>query len=101
MLILLEPNIYHELVNKAISQEDAMKKALKDRKHQADFTSRSGLNKQFRFVKKHTHGSSQSSPSGQWRMTPFQNKPSGNFQYQKNQQQVSKPKELPPRICYN
>jgi hypothetical protein len=26
-LILLEPNSYHELVNRAISQEDAMKKA--------------------------------------------------------------------------
>jgi hypothetical protein len=32
-LNLLEPNSYHELVNKAISQEDAMKKAQKDRKH--------------------------------------------------------------------
>jgi predicted GIY-YIG superfamily endonuclease len=40
-LILLEPNSYHELVNKAISQEDAMKKASKDRKRQADFTSSS------------------------------------------------------------
>jgi hypothetical protein len=78
-----------------------MKKAQKDRKRQADFTSGSESSKQFRFVKKHTHGSSQSFPSGQWRMTSFQNKPSGNFQYHKNQQQVTKPKELPPRICYN
>jgi hypothetical protein len=31
-LNLLEPNNYHELVNKAISQEDAMRKAQKDRK---------------------------------------------------------------------
>jgi hypothetical protein len=100
-LILLEPNSYHELVNKVISQEDAMKKAQKDRKRQADFTSGSESSQHFRLVKKHTHGSSQSSPSGQWRMTSFQNKPSGNFQYQKNQQQVSKPKELSPRICYN
>jgi hypothetical protein len=73
----MEPNSYHELVNKAISQEDAMKKAQKDRKRQADFTSGSESSKQFLFVKKHTHGSSQSSPSGQWRMTSFQNKPSG------------------------
>jgi hypothetical protein len=100
-LILLEPNSYHDLVNKAISQEDAMKKAQKDRKRQANFTSGSESSKQFRFVKKHTHGSSQSSPSGQWRMTSVQNKPSRNFQYQKNQQQVSKPNEFPPRICYN
>jgi hypothetical protein len=100
-LILLDPNSYCELVNKAISQKDAMKKAQKDRKRQADFTSGSESSKQLRFVKKHTHRSSQPPPSGQWRMTSFQNKPSGNFQYQKNQQQVSKPKELSPRICYN
>jgi hypothetical protein len=31
-LNLLEPSRYYELVNKAISQEDAMKKAQKDRK---------------------------------------------------------------------
>ena len=31
-LNLLEPNNYHELVNKAISQEDAMRKAQRDRK---------------------------------------------------------------------
>jgi hypothetical protein len=43
-----------------------MKKAQKDRKRQADFTSGSESSKQFRIVKKHTHGSSQSSPSGQW-----------------------------------
>jgi hypothetical protein len=85
-LILLEPNSYHELVNKAISQEDAMKKAQEDRKRQGEFTSGSESNKQLRFVKKRTQGSSQSSPSGQWRMTPFQDKPSGNFPHQKNPQ---------------
>jgi hypothetical protein len=100
-LILLEPNSYHELVNKAISQEDAMKKAQKDKKRQAEFTSGSESSKQFRFVKKHTHEFSQSSPSRQWRMTPLQDKPSGNLQYQKNPQQVPKLKELLPRICYN
>jgi hypothetical protein len=95
-LILLEPNSYHELVNKAISQEDAMKKAQENRKRQANFTSGSESSKQFRFVKKRTHGSSQSSPSGQWRLTPLQDKPSGNLQYQKNPQHVPKLKELPP-----
>jgi hypothetical protein len=100
-LILLEPNSYHELVNKAISQKDAMKKAQKDKKRQAEFTSGSESSKQFRFVKKHTHEFSQSSPSRQWRMTPLQDKPSGNLQYQKNPQQVPKLKELLPRICYN
>jgi hypothetical protein len=57
-LNLLEPNSYHELVNKAICQEDAMKKARKDRKRQADFTSGSGSSKKFYFIKKHNHGSS-------------------------------------------
>jgi hypothetical protein len=63
-LNLLEPSRYYELVNKAISQEDAMKKAQKDRKWQADFTLGSGSSKKFHFVKKHTHGSSQSFSSG-------------------------------------
>jgi hypothetical protein len=69
-LNLLGPNSYHELVNKAISQEDVMKKAQKDRKRQADFTSGSGSGKKFYFVKKNTHGSSQSSSSRHWRVTP-------------------------------
>jgi hypothetical protein len=33
-LNLLEPNSYHELVNKAISQEDAMMKVQKEKKRQ-------------------------------------------------------------------
>jgi hypothetical protein len=78
-LNLLEPNSYRELVNKAISHEDAMRKAQKDRKRQTDFTSGSGSGKKFRFVKKSTHGSCQSSSSRYWRVTPSQNKPSGNF----------------------
>jgi hypothetical protein len=35
-LNLLEPNSYHELVNKAISQEDAMMKVQKEKKRQND-----------------------------------------------------------------
>jgi hypothetical protein len=34
-------------------------------------------------------------------MTLSQPKPSGNFQYRQAHQQVSKQKELSPRICYN
>jgi hypothetical protein len=41
-------------VNKAISQEDAMTKAQRDRKRQAGFTATSGSGKKFRFVKKGT-----------------------------------------------
>jgi hypothetical protein len=98
---LLEPNSYHELVNKSISQEDAMMKVQKEKKRQNDFVSGDGPGKKFRFVKKNAHGSSPSSASGHWRMTPSQHKPSGYFQYRQAQPQVSKPKELQPHVCYN
>jgi hypothetical protein len=100
-LNLLEPNSYHELVNKAISQEDAMMKVQKEKKRRNEFTSGDGSGKRFHFVKKNANGSSQSSASGHWRMTPSQHKPSGDFQYRQTQPQVSKPKELQPRVCYN
>jgi hypothetical protein len=97
----MEPTNYHELVNKAISQEDAMMEVPKEKKRQNDFASGDGSGKKFWFVKKNGYGSSQSSASGNWRVTPSQHKPSGNFHYCKDQQQVSKPKEPPPHICYN
>jgi hypothetical protein len=100
-LNLLEPNSYHELVNKAISQEDAMMKVQKEEKRHNEFASGIGSGKKFRFVKKNVHGSSQSSASGHWRMTPSQHKPSGNFQYRQAQPQALKPKEFQPRVCYN
>jgi hypothetical protein len=56
---LLKPNNFHELVNKAISQEDAMKKAHRDKKRLAGVASGSGTNKKFRFVKKNVPNSSQ------------------------------------------
>jgi hypothetical protein len=67
---LLEPNSYDELVNKAIAQEDAMMKVQKEKKRQNDFALRDGSGKKFCFVKKNAHGSSQSSASGHWRVTP-------------------------------
>jgi hypothetical protein len=90
-LNLYEPNSYQDLVNKAISEEDAMSKAQKDRKRQAGFTTTGGSGKKFRLVKKGTQGPPQSSSTGHWRVTPSQNKPSGNFQFRKAQQQ---PKSL-------
>jgi hypothetical protein len=51
-LNLLEPENFHQLVNKAISQKDAMKKAHRDKKRQSGFALSSGTNKKFRFVKK-------------------------------------------------
>jgi hypothetical protein len=100
-LNLLEPNSYHELVNKAISQKDAMMKVQKEKKRHKEFASGIGSGKKFRFIKKNAHGSSQSSASGHWRMTPSQHKPSGNFQYHHAQPKVFKPNEFQPRVCYN
>jgi hypothetical protein len=80
-LNLLEPENFHELVNKAISQEDAMKKAHRDKKRPSGFASGSGTNKKFRFVKKNVPNPSQQSSTGRWTMKPPQGKPSGNFQF--------------------
>jgi hypothetical protein len=57
-LNLLEPANFHELVNKAISQEDAMKKAHRDKKRMSGFTPGSGTGKKFHFVKKNASGPS-------------------------------------------
>jgi hypothetical protein len=90
-LNLYEPNSYQDLVNKAISQEDVMSKAQKDRKRQVRFTATGGSGKKFCFVKKGTQGPPESSSTGHWRVTPSQNKPPGNFQFRKAQQQPYKP----------
>jgi hypothetical protein len=58
-LNLLEPENFHELVNKAISQKDAMKKAHRDKKRPSGFAPGSGTNKKFRFVKKNVPNPSQ------------------------------------------
>jgi hypothetical protein len=51
-LNLLESENFHEIVNKAISQEDAMKKAHMDKKRPSGSAPGSGTNKKFRFVKR-------------------------------------------------
>jgi hypothetical protein len=71
-LNLLEPENFHELVNKAISQEDAMKKAHRDKKRPSGFAPGSGTNKKFRFVKKNVPNPSQQSSTGRWTMKPSQ-----------------------------
>jgi hypothetical protein len=78
-LNLLEPANFHELVNKAISQEDAMKKAHGDNKRMSGFTPGSGMGKKLRFVKKEALGPSQQSSTGRWTMKPPQGKPARNF----------------------
>jgi hypothetical protein len=56
---LLEPDNFHELVKNAISQEDAMKKAHREKERQAGFASGSRTNKKFLFVKKNVPNPSQ------------------------------------------
>jgi hypothetical protein len=80
------PANFHELVNKAISQEDAIKKAHKDKKSPSGFAPGSGTNKKFRLVKKNVPNPSQQSSTGRWTMKPSQSKPSGNFQFRNAQQ---------------
>jgi hypothetical protein len=69
-LNLLEPENFHELVNKAISQEDAMKKAHRDKKRPSGFAPGNGTNKKFRFVKKNVPNPSRQSSTGRWTMKP-------------------------------
>jgi hypothetical protein len=87
-----------------------MSNAQKDRKRQAGFTTTGGSGKKFRFVKKGTQGPPKSSSTRHWRVTPSQNKSSGNFQFRKAQQQPYKPNAPPTsnnnnaakgRRCYN
>jgi hypothetical protein len=57
-------------VNKAISQEDAMKKAHGDKKRMSGFTPSSGTGKKFRIVKKNAPGPSQQYSIRHWTMKP-------------------------------
>jgi hypothetical protein len=104
-LNLIEPENFHELVNKAISQEDAMKKSHMDKKRPSGFAPGSGTNKKFLFVKKNVPNPSQQSSTGRWTMKPSQSKPSGNFQFRNAQQQAPKPNAPPwnvgDRRCFN
>jgi hypothetical protein len=84
-LNLLEPENFHELVNKANSQEDAMKKAHREEKRPSGFALGSGTNKKFPFVKKNVPNPPQQSSTRRWTMKPSQGKPSGNFQSRNSQ----------------
>jgi hypothetical protein len=92
-------------VNKAISQEEAIKKVHWDKKWPSGFAPGSRTNKKFRFVKKNVPNPSQQSSTGRWTMKPSQSKPSGNFQFQNAQQQASKPNAPPRNVgdrhCFN
>jgi hypothetical protein len=106
-LNLIKIDSYPKLVNLAISQEDAMKRAQQDRKRKFNQASGSGQGKKFKFVKKNVQGATQPSSAGRWVMRQSQSKPSGNFGYRSNQQTAPRPSAPPParnnddRCCYN
>jgi hypothetical protein len=99
-LNLLEPDSFHELVNKDISQEDAITKSHKEKKRLCGFASGSGTNKKFHFVKKNVPNPSQQSSIGRWTMKPLQGKPSRNFYFHNTQQQAPKPNAPPHNTDY-
>jgi phage protein D len=106
-LNLIKIDSYPELVNFAISQEDAMKRAQLDRKRKFNQASSSGQGKKFKFVKKNVQGATQPYSSRRWVMKQSQSKPSGNFGYRCTQQIAPRPSAPPParnnedRHCYN
>jgi hypothetical protein len=63
-LNLIKIDSYLELVNLAISQEDAMKRAQQDRKGKFNQASGSGQGKKFKFVNKNVQGATQLFSSG-------------------------------------
>jgi hypothetical protein len=67
-LNLVKIDSYLELVNLAISQENAMKRAQQDRKRKFNQASGSGQGKKFKFVKKNVQGATQPSSAGRWVM---------------------------------
>jgi hypothetical protein len=90
-LNLIKIDSYPGLVNLAISQEDAMKRAQQDRKRKFNQASGSGQGKKFKFVKKNVQGATQPSSAGRWVMRQSQSKPSGSFGYRNTQQTASRP----------
>jgi hypothetical protein len=76
LLNMFELENFHELMNKAISQEDAMKKAHRDKKRPSGFAPSRRTNKKFHFVKKNVPNPSQQSSTRRWTMKP----PQGNLQ---------------------
>jgi hypothetical protein len=104
-LNLLEPANFHELVKKAIYQDDAMKKAHGDKKRVFGFAPGCGTDKKFRFAKNNVPNPFQQSSTRRWTMKPSQSTPAGNFQFRNAQQQAPKPNAPPRNVgdrrCFN
>jgi hypothetical protein len=100
-------NSYHEIVDLAISQEDAMKRVQNAKKRKAVFNSNNAPKHKFRIVQKAPQNSQRNQRSGRWVVRPPQNHQQGNFRSPNFLQQNARPNVPPPTRnnneghCYN
>jgi hypothetical protein len=103
----IKTNSYHEIVDLAISQEDAMKRVQNAKKKKAAFNSNNVPNPKFRIVHKTPQNSQRNQHSRRWVVRPPQNQQQGNSRSPNFQQQNARPNAPPPARnnnegrCYN
>jgi hypothetical protein len=91
----IKTNSYHEIVDLAISQEDAMKKVQNAKKRKAAFNSNNAPKRKFRIVRKPQQNFQRNQRSGRWVAKPPQNQQQGNFRSPNFQQQNARPNAPP------
>jgi hypothetical protein len=103
----IKTNNYHEIVDLAISQEDAMKKVQNAKKMKAAFNFNNAPKRKFRIVQKAPQNFQRNQRSGRWVAKPPQNQQQGNFRSPNFQQQNARHNAPPPARtnneghCYN
>jgi hypothetical protein len=75
----IKTNNYHEIVDLAISQEDAIKKVENAKKRKVVFNSSNAPKRKFRIVRKAQQNFQRNQRSGRWVEKPPQNQQQGNF----------------------
>jgi cell fate (sporulation/competence/biofilm development) regulator YlbF (YheA/YmcA/DUF963 family) len=75
----IKTNSYHEILDLAIFQEDAMKKVQNAKKRKATFNSNNAPKRKFRTVRKAQQNFQRNQRSGRWVAKPPQNQQQGNF----------------------
>jgi hypothetical protein len=103
----IKTNNYHDIVDLAISQENAMKKVQNAKKRKAAFNSNNTPKRKFRIVQKAPQNFQRNQHSRHWVVKPPQNQQQGNFRSPNFQQQNARP-NAPPHArtnneghCYN
>jgi hypothetical protein len=87
----IKMNSYHEIVDLAISQEDAMNKVQHAKKRKAAFNSNNAPKRKFRIVQKAPQNFQWNQRSGRWVVKPPQDQQQGNFCSPNFQQQNASP----------